>query len=136
MLPAVDPVDAKEVAKAKLKASSASPRDLAQTKLEAARWAYLARERNLLAGMGTLDILLEDACRVLDSELALADRAADRRAALEKYWLCTARTEEVYRLRHEAGRVAIQDYLQSRYFRLDAEIRLAEVQTKRAPKEK
>ncbi len=122
------PIDSKEVAQAKSKAATADLRELAQAKLQAILWAHESREKEFLAGRGTIDILLEVARQVRDSELAVAGTEADRRAALERYWVRTKRVEEVNKPRYEAGRISIEAYLQSRYYRLDAEIQLIKAQ--------
>jgi hypothetical protein len=116
----------RRIARAKLAAVHADPRQLARAKLAAATEESDARWKEFLAGRGTLDIFLGSLERRLESELALADNAPDRRTAHERHWRQLLLVDEVNRGRFEAGRIPIQDYAQSQHARLDAQIRLAQ----------
>jgi hypothetical protein len=70
--------------------------------------------------------------RVVDAELALCGRPAERKAALEAY-VCRARTvERIVRAGHKAGAVALGEVLEAEFFRADAEALLAEEKARRA----
>src|SRR5262245_13088585 len=71
-LAATPPLDAKETAKAKFAALHADPKELAKLRLEVARGIFDARQREFMAGRGTLEFLLRDSERCLEAELALA----------------------------------------------------------------
>jgi hypothetical protein len=114
----------KELARAKIEAYHADPKELAQKRLQAARIVVTSRDLEFLAGRGTLDFLLEAARDLRDAELALAKTDADQLAALQSYWMMARQTEEVNQERYDLGRVPIQDLLESRNARLDAEIDL------------
>jgi hypothetical protein len=117
-----DPFEAKELAKAKHAASQANPAEQVRAKLEAARGEYQAREKHFLAGRGMLDILLEASRHWLESEQVLRTTQADRVAVLERSWERALLMERVNRARFERGRITIQDYLQTKYHRLEVEI--------------
>jgi hypothetical protein len=68
---------------------------------------------------GTLDILLEAYQDLLDAEQAAG---VDEPAASQGYWERNQLIENVNKERYAARRIAIQDYKESCYFRLEAEI--------------
>jgi outer membrane protein TolC len=113
---------------------SANLTDLAKAKLEAARGEYEARFIQFVAGRGTLDFLLDTSRRLLDSERAVTTKEADLVAAFERHWIVTKQIEEVNKSRYDAGRISIEDLLQSTYFRLQAEIWLVEAREKNKKK--
>jgi hypothetical protein len=116
----------RQIARAKRAAVHADPKQLARAKLTAATEESEVRWLEFLAGRGILDILLGSLERRLESELALADNAPDRVAAHSRHWRQLLRVEAVNRARFEAARIPIQDYAQTQYARLDAQIRLAQ----------
>jgi hypothetical protein len=83
-----------------------------------------------------LQFLLDWSQRLLDSELALAHDRSERLAAFERHWERAIRTELANKDLFDRGRIAIQDYLESKYARLDAEIQLAHARTETNPKRK
>jgi hypothetical protein len=119
-------IEPRQIARAKLAAVHADPRQLTRARLAAATEESDARWKEFLAGRGTLDIFLGSLERRLESELALADDAASRLAAHEKHWRQLLQVEAVNQARFDTGRIPIQDHMQSRYARLDAQIRLAQ----------
>src|SRR5262249_52986451 len=121
----------KAVAKAKIQALQADLRRLAYDKLAAIREAWGSRFGEFMAGRGSLSSVLEDLRGWLDSERRWLDSEAalgnvKPTAALERHWVLTYLIDTVNKARYEAGRIPIQDYLQSRYARLEAEIWLIE----------
>lgn len=130
------PLNAKEIAKYKFNfealRSDARLRDLAEQKLEAARTEFESRYKEFLVGRGTLDFLLGASVRYLESELALRESDADQVSALEKHWTFMRQCEEVNRERFYAGRIPAKDYLETKHYRLNAELRLVQVRTKKA----
>jgi hypothetical protein len=114
------PLEAKELARAKFAAMHADRRELARAKFAALRGAYWSREGEFLAGRGTLDIMLGVSRKLLEAEVAIVDDAPGRRAAYERHWIRAKRAEEVNQVRYDAGRIPIQDLLESRYARLEA----------------
>jgi hypothetical protein len=105
---------------------------LAKAKMQAARMIIASRYKEFMAGRGSLDLLLEWSLNWLESERALSDKQADQIVAYERHWLLTKVIESVNNFRYENGRVPIQDCMQSKYFRLQAEMWLAQVQAKTA----
>src|SRR5262249_25608475 len=120
----------KTLSKAKLEAAQAEPKRLAIAKYEVARGIYEAREKEFLAGQGTLEFLLNSSRRLLKSERAVFDQPAEQVAALERYWERSKQIEDIYKGRFEAGRVSIQEYMDTRYARLEAELWLIEARAK------
>jgi hypothetical protein len=57
-------------------------------------------------------------------ERSLSSNEVDRIAALENHWKRMRNVEIVNRLRFEAHRIPIQDFMESRFYRIQAEIRL------------
>jgi hypothetical protein len=115
----------KALAKARYTTSTSDLPQLARERRDAARIVYQAREKEFENGRGTLRFLLDWSQRLLDSELALAPDRPERLAALERRWERAIRTEVASKDRFDRGRFAIQDYLDTMYARLDAEIQLA-----------
>ena len=120
----------KMLARLAWEAVHADPRDLARSKVEAARLVSGARQKEFLAGRGTLDYILESSRNLLESERAASGSAATQLIALERHWARTKMIEDVNNTRHEAKRIPIQDYMQSKYERLGAEISLIEARVK------
>jgi hypothetical protein len=101
-------------------------RRLMEQRLEATHTELLSRWRECLAGRCGLDILLGCSRRVLRAESDLGGRAADRLEALRAHWERMRILERVERWRYEAGRLPVQDLCETRYARLEAEIRLTQ----------
>jgi hypothetical protein len=121
---AVGPLDAKALARAQFAAVHADPKELARAQLEVARLLYAAREREFLEGRGTLNFLLDASRKLLQAERAADPGAAGQAAALARHSARCGRIEAVEKERYDAGRVSLQDYLETRYARLEAEIEL------------
>jgi hypothetical protein len=119
-----NPAMAKELARAKFEAQHADVRELSRAKHAAARGDADGRFREFLAGRGTLDLVLGALQRQRQAELALAVRDADRVAAVERYWKLVWTIDVINGARYEAGRIAITDFLQARYARLEATLAL------------
>jgi hypothetical protein len=126
----------KALAKARYAASTSDLQQLARERRDAARIVYQAREKEFENGRGTLRFLLDWSQRLLDSELALAHDRSERLAALERHWERAIRTELANKDRFDRGRIAIQDYLETKFARLDAEIQLAHARAETNPKRK
>ena len=54
--------------------------------------------------------------------------------ALERHWQRIRQVEVVNKTRYEAGRIPIQDYAESQYYRLEAELWLVEARVRKAKK--
>jgi outer membrane protein TolC len=61
---------------------------------------------------------------LLEAERALSDERAEQVKAIESHWKRLREIEKVNEERFDAGRIPIQDVLESRFYRLQAEIRL------------
>ncbi len=125
-----NPLEAGELARDRFALTQANLQDLARAKLVAATTAFEARWKEFLAGRGTQDFLIESARCVLESEQALSENTADQQAALEKYWQRLRLIEKVNKARWDAGRLPFKEYLESRYYRQQAEIWLLEARQK------
>jgi hypothetical protein len=119
-----DALQAKDLAKAKF-LSRAGGDELKRAKVRTARTIYAAREKEFMFGRGIQDFLLEAARRLLEAEQASSPREADHLSALEKYWEQARQNEAVNRQRFVDGRIPMKEYAESRYSRVEAEIRLA-----------
>jgi hypothetical protein len=120
------PPYAKSTARWKWQAAHADPRELARMKVEAARVVYGARQREFLAGRGTLEFFFQASMNLLESERAVAGSEAEQIIALEKHWARVRMCEDFNHWRFETNRIPIQDYMQSKHERLRAEIWLIE----------
>jgi hypothetical protein len=117
--------DMRLLAQAKLRATNTPIMELLKAKRNAARTQFTERFQEFLAGRGTLDFLLESVVSFLDAERAVAgDSPAAQSTYYEAYWLYTREMERINKARFDAGRIPIQDYMQCRYFLLDAQIGL------------
>jgi hypothetical protein len=54
--------------------------------------------------------------------------------ALERHWDITLTIEVISESRYDTGRINVQDYMTTKYARLDAEQRLVEARARRAKK--
>jgi hypothetical protein len=125
-----DPLQNKEVAKAKLQAAHVSTRELLLAKLDAARQEYEARQKESLVGTGTLDILLGASLRLLESERAVWNSPSEQLACIQRYWERTKQCEHLMKERMEAGRIPVKEYYELKYRRLLAETWLTEFKAK------
>src|SRR5262249_31705307 len=85
--------------------------------LKAAETEVEARPKEFVAGRGTLDIQLGANKRLLLAQQALSGNKAARLAALEAYRKRQAAIEALNRQRYQAGRIALQDFAESQYYR-------------------
>ncbi|HLN27397.1 MAG TPA: hypothetical protein VK395_06610 [Gemmataceae bacterium] len=120
----LDFLESKELAREKFETSSANSNVLGRARLEAARVSYIGRYYEFLAGRATLAVMLETSRTWLEDELALSTDNDKRIIALEREWESSWITDRADELRYQAGRIRIQDFLQSRYYLLLAQIRL------------
>jgi hypothetical protein len=123
--PLLSVVDAKELARARVNLGDI--KDLARAKVRDIHFVGESRFKEFFAGRGTLDFLIASHYRALESELAVAASGAERVAACERLWEVAYAIEQVNQARYVAGRIPIQDNMQSVMFCRDAEIRLARV---------
>jgi hypothetical protein len=70
--------------------------------------------------------------RVVDAELALCPRRAERKNSLEVYVRRSRNAERVVRAGHKAGAVALAEVLEAEFCRADAEALLAEEEVRQA----
>lgn len=119
------------LARPRWEAQQAIPTNLLRERLVVARIAYEEREKEFLAGRGTLDFLLTASQHLRDSEWAISNQKSDRIAAQEKHLEHTRLIERVNRRRFEKGQVPSQDLALSRYSRLDGEIGLLQEKQKK-----
>jgi hypothetical protein len=120
------------IAKANFDLLHSDVKQLAQAKMEAARSECLARKEDFLAGRGMLALLHLACRRWLESQLAIGDSAADRLTALQRHWELAKQIEVINQERYQAKPIPIQDLLQTRYERLDAELRFAQTRQRQA----
>lgn len=128
---AVDPLHAKELAKARFEAVRVDPRELQRAMLETSRGEFEARAKQFHAGRGTLAFFLEAALRLLNSELALARSPAAKLAILERHWAEMRWAERLMHARYDAGRVSIRDHAWTKICLLDAELWLVKARNGR-----
>ena len=100
-------------------------RKLLKERYNAALAAATVRFMEFLAGRSTLNEgLYRAARRLLDAEMDLSDKPADRIKVREKFLALAKDLEEIERGRHQAGRTSPAEYETARYFRLTAEVDL------------
>jgi hypothetical protein len=127
-----DGLYSKASAKAQFQAGQADLRDLARRRRDAIRSSLRVRYEKYLAGAqdATLDLLLEAARQMLDTELADHDDPAERLEAVQQYWEVTREAEKIAGAKYRGRRVSLADYAQAQSQRLDAEIRMQEARAK------
>jgi RNA polymerase sigma factor (sigma-70 family) len=103
---------------------------LLKEKLETANLEQDARMKEFLAGRGTLDFLFAGSRRLLEAQRDMSDKKEDQVAALEAHWQRMKQIEELNKKRFDAGRIGIQDYAESKYYRLEAEVWLEKAKAK------
>ena len=81
-----------------------------------------------------LVILLEVSGHLKNAELEMSPKRADQLAALEAHWKRTQKIEETNKRRFDEGRISLQEYEQSRYHRLNAEVQLERAKLGKLPK--
>jgi RNA polymerase sigma factor (sigma-70 family) len=97
-------------------------RELTQALAEAAKEQYEARWKEYLAGRTASDFLLPWSAHWLNAQLALSETKADRLAAYQAHFERMKAVEEVAKAKFDAGSIAVTQYTQTRYHRLEAEL--------------
>jgi hypothetical protein len=120
------PRDSQFFARAKREARYARLDRSAHEKVELLYWAYYSRRREFLAGRGTLDLCLAGTIRLRNAELAVAANVNERLAAYERCWFYNKEILDVNEARSKAGRIPIQDLLQSKHGFFGATIELVQ----------
>jgi RNA polymerase sigma factor (sigma-70 family) len=103
---------------------------LLKDRVEAAKMEVWGRNQEFLAGRGTLDILIGASRRLLVAEQELSANRAEEIAALERHFKLMKQVQEVNDERFRAGRIPMQDWKESEYYLLDAEIQLERAKAK------
>lgn len=129
----IKPVPGEELPFLQAETKVAGPGQLAKLKLErsqAAQEELLLRHRNLVAGRGSIDLILNAAQRLANSRLEAAATKADRTKRLEEYVEYMKFVEKHCTEAYDKGRLAGSEVAQTKYFRSDAEIRLLQERAK------
>ena len=124
------PFTAKDLAKEKFQATQTTDQELIRKMLAATREQESERLKEFHGGRGTLDFLIESSVRLAHARLLASDNPDERLASYENLWFACREIERVNLFRYQDGRIPIQDYAVSRYYRRQAEIFLREEQTK------
>jgi hypothetical protein len=98
--------------------------ELRRERLEALKIAIQSRMTEMMAGRGTLDILIEVLQDLAEVEIELASNPRQRRQAQERLLKALQELEQLYQKRFDAGRVGIEELCETRAARLEAEIAL------------
>jgi RNA polymerase sigma factor (sigma-70 family) len=96
---------------------------------EAANLETRGRRGQFLAGQGTQDIYLGSSLRLLEAERLLNKEKEHQMAALMHHRDRMAEIENVNKARYEAGRIPVQDFAQSRFYRIQAELWIEQAET-------
>jgi hypothetical protein len=131
----VDPLDAKELARAKRARSSVEVTNLLRSRWNAARGEFKGRLKEFLAGRGTLAFFQEALQRFRDAGLARCKNQIARLECLDEYWQLTWLAEQVNRHREEAGRISTKEYYEVQYQRMGAETNFARAWSANTKKE-
>jgi len=129
-----DPLETRDVARAKFDAARADLGHPALRRRQVILAGYAVREQRVRGGTDLPERALYSERKLAAVELTLATDRAERFAALERHWARACTIEDLVRERVEAGVKLFTpaDFLEARYERLRAELRLAEA---RAAKE-
>jgi hypothetical protein len=104
---------------------------LLEARRDALREEVGYREGRVKGGLEGVNLPLLDACgRLLQAELELTEKPADRIALHQKYVEMAMRIDETLKCRSEKGRIRIEYYLEAKAARLEAEIGLLREQMK------
>jgi hypothetical protein len=129
--PASDPGSAEAVeflsrdhARARFALSRADVKQLAADRVAVAAEGWKTSLEEFLAGKSVSNFPLLWSTRLLESELALADDRSHQLRAYADHWRRTRVIEAISLQRYESGTVAITQYANTRYHRLDAELKL------------
>jgi DNA-directed RNA polymerase specialized sigma24 family protein len=93
-------------------------------RVDAAKREVKARCKEFHSGRGLLQIYLDASRRLLEAERDMSAKKADQATAWEMQRQRMQDAYDVNLARYDAARIAIQDLLQAKYYRLDAEIGL------------
>jgi hypothetical protein len=102
---------------------------LLKDQYEAVQKESRARWQEFLAGRGTLAMLIETFQRLLQAEIDLSTKRPDWIAAYEAQLIRTQLVESINEARYNAGRISIQDYEQTRFVRIRAQIMLERIKS-------
>lgn len=116
-----DPLDTRELAKAKRALAQADVKAVERARAEAALPVVTARAKEFSVGRGDFYSLLDAAAAWRDHQLALCTDAATRFAVQERYWLWLRHIDDRTTEKYEAGRIGGREQLTARYVRLAAD---------------
>jgi hypothetical protein len=100
---------------------------LRKEKLSAIEEELYDRSREFQAGRGTLEFFHQAAMAWVETALSLCTQDSQRLRVLQQHYREMKACEDTCRARFDAGRMDLKDYLAARYFRVESEIRLAEL---------
>jgi hypothetical protein len=103
-------------------ATQAKVRKLQVERRDALREALAARQKEFLAGRGTVANCLDVSASLLSAELDLATKAEERLAAHAAHLKIASQVEDAAKQWYDAGRLTVADYQTTRAARLEAEI--------------
>ncbi len=109
------------LARAKRAAARSRLRELHESRVEDESLAFQMRMEELAAGRGTLDITIEVARRLAEAEVTAATTSEQRGTAYERQWTIASLLKTINDFRYQAGRIAVQDMLQSTHFHIEAQ---------------
>jgi hypothetical protein len=122
------PLSDKDLMRNEVERMQASPEERAKAILVCAQNDWDARRQEFRKGRGFQWFLLDAARRRIDAGLALATRPAERLDCLKQYRQDLEDIEAVNQRRYDEKLIQIQDLMDAKYARLEAEIRLAEAE--------
>jgi hypothetical protein len=110
---------------------SAAIKKLLESQRDALREVVEAKQARIKGGLEEPDVYLMDVCRrLLQAELELTEKPADRISAHKKYVEVANKTDETLKRKSEGARIRVDYYLQAKAARLEAEIALLREQMK------
>jgi hypothetical protein len=121
-----DVLDRKELARARFEATQTTAHELTVKMLQTGIAGFKATGQRFAAGKTTLSEPLAWSERLLEARLALSPEPTDRLSAYETYWLQLVEVEYFVTLKFESGSASWVDYLDSKYARVAAQLRLAQ----------
>jgi hypothetical protein len=99
-------------------------KELLKARLEVAQEGMRVAEKELQAGRASVKDTFVWSRRLLEAQLAVSEKKAERVAAHEAYLQRAKAVEEMAKALFDAGRVTVKDYLEAKFDRLEAEIGL------------
>jgi outer membrane protein TolC len=106
------------------------PKELLQARVDAARQTYQIIEKQYQVGQGTLAELPRWSRRWLKAQRALSATRADDVAALQAHLERMRKLEKIVQTQVKAGGAGVQAGSAATYYRVEAEIWLAEIKGK------